>query len=198
VKCSVEECEGDSRAKGLCLKHYVRMKRTGKLTTTRRMGDFWSKVKRGTPEECWPWLGFTRESGHGLTSHKGLPMHTSRKAWILSNGPIPRGLFACHKCDNKVCCNPDHLYLGTAADNALDQFEKPPFELRGPRGRRTLLTERELQTLWKMRRERGASLRECADRFGVHTHTICKYITNMRRAKLERLRQLVRRDTPAI
>lgn len=191
MKCSAEGCALDAKAKGLCMKHYTRLRRTGVITTKRLTGDFWSKVRRGDQSACWPWLGFTRGSGHGLTSHKGLPMHTSRKAWLLSNGPIPRGLCVCHKCDNKVCCNPAHLYLGTQADNILDHHEKPPFEERGPRDRNTLLTKEQLDMLWKMRRG-GAKLRDCADFFGVHMATIAKYITAVRRAKLERNRQSVR------
>jgi len=197
VKCSAEDCNTEAYAKGLCAKHYVRMRRTGVLTTTRHMGDFWSKVKRGEPSECWPWTGFTRESGHGLTSHKGLPMHTSRKAWFLTRGAIPPGLVVCHKCDNKVCCNPDHMYLGTPADNALDHFEQPAFEDRGARTRRTLLTEKDLERLWKMRAG-GAFLKDCAAHFGVHIATICKYITAARKAKLESKRQNDSGDSRAI
>lgn len=149
------------------------------------MGDFWSKVKKGEPHECWPWQGYLKPSnGHGLTSYKGLPMHASRKAWFLTHGLPPHGFIICHKCDNKVCCNPDHMYLGTLEDNALDQWEKPAFEDRGARTRKTLLTEQQLATLWRMRRG-GATLKHCAEHFSVHIATICRYITIVRKAKLE-------------
>lgn len=193
MKCSVEGCEREVVCKGVCTKHYMRMRRTGVLTTVRRMGDFWDKVRKGTPQECWPWTGYTRESGHGLTSMKGLPMLASRKAWVLTNGGITRGLVVCHKCDNALCCNPDHMYLGTPADNALDHHENPPFDQRGPRGRGTSLTAAQLEKLWKMR-QGGAQLRECAATFNVHIATICRYITQVRKAKLEanrRARQAV-------
>jgi hypothetical protein len=47
-----------------------------------------------------------------------------RALWMLTNGPIPAGLFVLHRCDNPPCCNPDHLFLGTPADNMRDMSEK--------------------------------------------------------------------------
>lgn len=176
----------------------MRMRRTGVLTTVRHMGDFWTKVKRGEPNECWPWTGYTRGSGHGLTSHKSRPMHTSRKAWMLTHGEPARGLVVCHKCDNPLCCNPAHMYLGTPADNVLDHHEQPAFEDRGPRERRRLLSDAELDHLWAMRRT-GATLKECAAIFNVHIATVARYITAVRKQKLEaNARQRVQRASQAI
>lgn len=193
-RCSADGCGLEATAKGLCYKHYMRMRRTGKLTTIRLMGDFWSKVKRGAPNECWPWLGFVKPSGHGLTSIRGRMMHTSRKAWILTHGPIPEGLSVNHRCDNAICCNPAHMYLGTRSDNAIDQWAQLPPEERGHKVRPCMLTQVQLEKLWQMRRE-GALLRECAAAFGVHIATVCRYITIVRKQKLEKLRA-VRLSTP--
>lgn len=169
------------------MKHYVRLWRTGKLTTERNMGDFWDKVAKGVPEECWPWQGYVKPSGHGLTSLRGLPMHTSRKAWILAKGAIPRDMQVNHKCDNALCCNPDHLYLGTKVDNLIDMWRNPAPEERKAHGRRTILSADELAHLFQMRMG-GASVKACAEKFGVHKSTVCHYITEMRREKLSRLR----------
>jgi len=56
--CSAPGCDRPAKAKGYCMRHYARIRRTGILGTKRRMGDFWTKVKRGAPDECWPWTGF--------------------------------------------------------------------------------------------------------------------------------------------
>ena len=187
MKCSVEGCARDAKSKGLCFRHYMRLRRTGKLTTTRRMGDFWDKVAKGTPEECWPWTGFVKPSGHGLTSIKGQPIHASRKAWILARGRIEPGKQVNHKCDNALCCNPDHMYLGTQVDNLIDMWRNPVPEDRKAHGRPTILSSAELAELYRMR-VGGAKLTACAAKFGVHISTVCRYITDMRREKLSRLR----------
>lgn len=84
---------------------------------------FWRKVSNaGVRGTCWEWTGFRRKSGHGLTSHLGRPAHAHRVAWLKLRGDIQNGLCVNHKCDNPACCNPEHLYLGTRADNMRDRF----------------------------------------------------------------------------
>lgn len=150
-------------------------------------GDFWAKVCRGADSDCWPWQGFRKASGHGLTSYKSMPMHASRKAYILTHGPINTRLCVNHKCDNAACCNPAHLYLGTRADNMIDRFGNVKPEFRRATGRARVLTDAQLETLWKMRRD-GKLLKECAEKFDVHIATICRYITIERKRKLEKTR----------
>lgn len=192
-QCTADGCVRPILCKGYCSRHYMRLRRTGQLATVRHTGDFWDKVKKGEPSECWPWTGYIKPgTQHGLTSYKSLPMHTSRKAWLLTKGPIPRGLCVCHKCDNGACCNTDHMYLGTAADNALDTHEQPPFDQRGPRDRSTILAGPQLDELWRMRRH-GATLKECGKHFNVHFSTIARYVTEVRRRKLVQMRQRVLR-----
>ena len=76
-------------------------------------------------DACWPWVGKAKANGgYGLLSVDGKACRAHRLAWELANGPIPAGLFCCHKCDNPACCNPSHIFLGTAADNLRDMREK--------------------------------------------------------------------------
>jgi hypothetical protein len=148
---------------------------------------FWNKVERGADSDCWPWRGFRKASGHGLTTYKSLSIHASRKAYILTYGPIPHDLCVNHRCDNPACCNPDHLYLGSRADNMIDYWAKTPPNERATRGRHTKLDAGQLEKLWE-RRRLGASLNECAKEFGVHIATVCRYITIARKVKLEKIR----------
>ena len=187
MTCSVANCANEARSKGLCYMHYMRQRRGKPLNYDSRKKPFWDKVKVGAPSECWPWVGFRKSNGHGLTTHKGIPIHASRKAWILTHGRIRNGLQVNHRCDNHVCCNPDHMYLGTGADNMIDYWAKTPADERAPRGRRTVLDAKQLEELWEMRR-REKSLHECAEHFGVHISTVCRYITIVRKQKLMRMR----------
>jgi hypothetical protein len=153
---------------------------------------FWDKVKRGTPEECWPWQGYKIKTGHGLTQYKSVSMYASRKAYILTHGPLLSTVCVNHRCDNAACCNPAHLYIGTRADNMIDRFGKIPADERGA-GRKRVLSDEQLEALWEKRRN-GAPLKECAKFFGVHVATICRYITARRKISLEKL-QAYRRQS---
>lgn len=83
----------------------------------------WSKTVV-TPSGCFEWTGFKVRKGYGTIKIAGKPRRVHRVAWEIENGLIPADLFVCHKCDNPSCVNVQHLWLGTAADNAADMVNK--------------------------------------------------------------------------
>lgn len=91
----------------------------------RREARFWSYVSKGGPNECWPWRAARDPHGYGRFQWAhGKPMVASRAAYFFAAGVDAGDLDVCHSCDNPPCCNPRHLWLGTAKDNTADMIAK--------------------------------------------------------------------------
>ena len=98
--------------------------------------NFWSKVRKPTPTDCWEWQGALTSTGYGNLGWHGRHVQAHRVAYFLTHGGIPLETgfrdgaakagkqFVLHKCDNRKCCNPDHLFLGSMRDNQLDAYRK--------------------------------------------------------------------------
>ena len=137
---------------------------------------FWSRVSVSTPFQCWPWNGPKNDAGYGR--FKDTMAH--RVAFALIHGPIPDGLIVRHRCDNKPCCNPQHLLVGTNQDNSNDAVERGQIA-RGERHGRTRLTAENVTYI----RQNPQSLKitALAARFGVCKATV-SYIRSGRSWKV--------------
>ncbi len=124
-KCSVDGCEEKHEAKGYCIKHYRRITRYGMLESTYDPAvRFHNSYEVITETGCWLWTGWCGSQGYGGLMVKNEAVRAHRLSWELHYGPIPKGLYVCHKCDVKSCVNPDHLFLGTHKDNIQDAIKK--------------------------------------------------------------------------
>lgn len=134
---------------------------------------FWPKVKKA--EGCWLWLASTNPAGYGMLNINRRPERAHRVAWMLERGPIPHGLHVLHKCDNPPCCNPDHLFLGTQADNMADRNAKgrTRVALGERQARATLTNEQAAKAKAYLAQFSGPSAdRALAKEFGVSPQTI--------------------------
>lgn len=85
---------------------------------------FWERVEIKNPEECWPWRLSRYSNGYGKASIKDRTRLAHRLSWEITNGKIPKGLNVCHRCDNPICVNPNHLFLASQKDNIRDCVRK--------------------------------------------------------------------------
>lgn len=140
--------------------------------------QFWVRVRRGRPDECWPWTGARRkERGKGGGRYgnvwiAGRCVGTHRYAWESTNGPIPDSLFVLHSCDHPACCNPAHLFLGTHQDNMDDKTAKGRNAVvAGERNGKTAFTEAQVVEI-RQRAADGVRRSVLAAEFGVHWSTV--------------------------
>lgn len=101
----------------------------GKTNTNKKTIEqmFWERVTKVAPAECWNWEGAPAEGGYGgltVSRVRRSALRAHRVSWELHNGPVPDGLSVLHKCDNRKCVNPSHLFVGTQRDNVIDCLTK--------------------------------------------------------------------------
>lgn len=116
----------------------IRPKAPRKSKLERRIDRFWAKVTDANIRGCcWLWTGYVKPSGHGLTTWGGRPIHAHRLAWILKRGEIADGMCINHKCHNPLCCNPNHMYVGTREQNMADYWGRTRYRIQ--KNRREIL-----------------------------------------------------------
>lgn len=116
--------------------------------TPEMIEKFWSRVDRsGGPDACWPWQGATISNGYGNLRWQGESQLSHRVAFLIVHGhrPTPCGL---HRCDNRICCNPNHISEGTYADNNADARQKGrAVNLSGEKNGYSKLTEDQVRDI---------------------------------------------------
>jgi len=115
---------------------------------------------------CWLWEARKTAAGYGVFSYENRSVYAHRVSFELHNGPIPEGMYVCHKCDVRNCVNPDHLFAGTQADNVHDMQKKGRGRYSPSLGQDhgcSKLTDGQVLEI----RASRATAKECAEAYGV-------------------------------
>lgn len=127
---------------------------------------------------CWNWTKGKHPYGYGkyIYTQNGKKFHMSahRLSWLVFKGEIPNGMRICHNCpngDNPSCCNPDHLFLGTAKDNTHDMIKKKGFpDFRGEKNSQAILTEKQVVKMRELN-NLGIKVSDIARKFNLKYYT---------------------------
>lgn len=186
--CSVPDCERKHQARGMCSMHYQRaiyrdelanaprFQLTPDATLDERLRHHGWDV---TPSGCWEWRKSKNTGGYGqLAVGTNRPEIASRAAYRAWVGTIPDGQVVCHQCDNPPCINPQHLFLGTLAENNNDAASKE--RTANGENRPHKLTDRQVQEVRELCIKGGLTHKQIGAMFGVST-SLVSFIRNGRR-----------------
>lgn len=136
---------------------------------------------------CWNWTAGLNKEGYGRASYMGKhDQRAHRIAWMIFRGEIPEGLYVCHKCDNKKCVKPSHLFLGTHDDNMKDGVSKKRFlsgekrklannPRKGEAHHNSKLSAKQALKIIELKKE-GKSYTEINSLIGINRGTACDVI----------------------
>lgn len=162
--------------------------------TKAQLARFWNKVRRGPG--CWLWRGAIGTSGYGQIAIDGRARTASRVAWEITKGEIPAGLHVLHTCDRRACVRPDHLWLGSNAENVADKVAKgraarvmgdrngsrtrPERRPRGQRHWRATVSDRDVRRALAQY-ARGVGPTEIARALNVNRTTVQRWVKGVTR-----------------
>lgn len=143
------------------------------------------------PDQCWLWTGAETSYGYGHFSVNGRLWLAHRTSYFIFTGRDPKELLVCHKCDVRLCCNPNHLFLGTHDDNQKDMAQKgrsaqgdrhaskthPEKIKRGEIAPRAKLTDKDVTDIRRIYKDGGISASQLAKRFDVTPSNIQRIVT---------------------
>jgi len=135
---------------------------------------FWQLVNVGDANECWEWTKTLSSTGYGVIQISGRQRYAHRLAWEFTFGRIGTRLFVCHKCDNRKCCNPSHMFLGTNEENTADRHAKGR-DARGLRSSGSKLSPQSVREIRALAAD-GVSYSEIGRRYDVWPNAVKRVV----------------------
>lgn len=124
---------------------------------------------------CWNWQLRIDDSGYGYATYRRSPMRTHRLSWIVFKGEIPKGKCVCHSCDNRKCCNPNHLFIGSNKENSEDMKEKGR-QVKGSKSPFSKLNENQVLEIRKLYETGNFTQLFLGEKFGVRQTKISEIV----------------------
>lgn len=178
--CSVDGCGKTAKAIGMCNAHYKRYKLYGdpKKQMRYRVASakqrLLARISKNDSTGCWEFTGCLDSKGYGLLTINNISHKAHRISYQEFVGEIPNCLFVLHKCDNRKCVNPEHLFVGTHIENMQDMVNKGRSQRRsGSKHHNAKLTESDIPEIRK-RLANGDVPAKIAEKYSVHSTVITK------------------------
>jgi DNA-binding XRE family transcriptional regulator len=130
-----------------------------------------NKVELVTESGCWIWMGTTTSRGYGQLIDDNKKYYAHRASYEAFIGEIPKGMYVCHRCDNRFCVNPNHLFVGTQKDNLQDMRNKGR-STRGEKNAQAKLTHAQVAMIKVCLKHKAQKDEQLAKQFGVSRQTI--------------------------
>ena len=135
---------------------------------------FWNKVNKHRKNDCWEFLGCKSSNGYGGFQVDGKLKLAHRISYQLTFGEIPKGKLVCHTCDNRMCVNPNHLFIGDYFINNRDCQDKGRHHtLYGENNGRSKLTNQQVLEIVYLYKNGNFTQRKLSRKFGVGVTAIC-------------------------
>lgn len=154
---------------------FCKLSHKPKFILSQRTNRFWKLVQKSTDiNKCWNWIGKKDIRGYGNFSwgKHGDPRHGAHRfSYIIHKGSIPKGKWILHHCDNPLCVNPKHLFIGTGLDNIKDMVSKKRHSF-GERNRKAKLKESDILAIINLCKLGDMTRKEIAEKFSVNKSTI--------------------------
>lgn len=174
--CLISGCDRPSRSRGHCANHYQQLLysegRLAQSRISRRRPSLAERFRDGYVVHeggCWEWIRL-KADGYGVITVQGKATKAHRLSLILAGKQPKVGQLACHRCDNRACVNPDHLYWGSYADNNRDASERSRYAVGSAR-KNAKLGESEVLSI-RAEHASGARIIDLARKYGVSAPSI--------------------------